>query len=532
MKIAERNEQSNDYDYNAFIQRINERFNTLTGPIFETDAEGLYAAYLASFSEGEQRQYHTCSCCKQFIEHFGSLAVVDDAGHIRSAIWDADDAPEHYADAVSAMARLVQRANLTKPFISDERQYGTAKSTVPTTGHIWTHFAIKPDASRIYKGPITVSAFAAASAKREEFGSVCHALGEYSKDTVAIALKLLTDDQVANSAAVLGQARFLADLHAIKATAVGSNLRSNLIYRAVAVAPSGFCHPRSSMIATLLDDIASGKTFEQAQRAWNAKMHPLAYQRPQAAPTSGAIAQAEKLFAELGLTPALKRRIARLDEIPKLWEPKKENEPEANGVFGHLTPKGNKSVESMTAPAISITLDKFVRTVVGGAAKIEIHLGNTANFLSVTTSEVEDAPKLLQWDHSFAWYVWNGGSTPTQYGLKTGWAEIAAVTRLPSRWGDEAEQKFIHHGDGLIFMVEGARETRVAGAALFPSLLRSELREVRSVIENYSNTAKMQGLADGSAIGIDIRQSGASYPVTVRVTSATGQQTYKIDRWD
>lgn len=532
MQIAEQNVQATEYDYDAFVQRINERFNALTGPIFETDADGLYGAYLASFSEGEQRQYHTCSCCRQFIERFGSLAIVDDAGYVRSAIWDVEDAPEHYAAAVGAMARLVQRAKLTKPFISDERQYGTAKSTVPATGYIWTHFAIKPDAARVYKGPVTVSAFAAASAKREEFGSVCHALGEYSKDTVAMAVKLLTDDQVANSAAVLGQAQFLAELHAIKPTAGGSNLRSNLIYRAVAVAPSGFCHPRSSMIATLLDDIASGKTFEQAQRAWNAKMHPLAYQRPQAAPTAGAIAQAEKVFAALGLASALKRRIARLDEIPKLWEPKKASEPKSNGVFGHLTPKGNKPEASMTAPAISITLDKFVRTVVGGAEKIEIHLGNTANFLSVTTSEVEDAPKLLQWDHPFAWYVWNGGSTPTQYGLKTGWAEVSAVTRLPARWGDEAEQKFIHHGDGLIFMVEGARETRVAGAALFPSLLRSELREVRSVIENYSNSAKMQGLAEGSAIGIDVRQSGTSYPVTVLVTSASGQQAYKIDRWD
>jgi len=322
------------------------------------------------------------------------------------------------------------------------------------------------------------------------------------------------------------------DLHLIMEEKIGLPLRKNLIYRAVAQAPSGFCHPRASMIATLLDDIESGKTFEQAQRNWNAKMHPLAYQRPQAAPTAGAIAQAEKLFREMGLAPALKRRIARLDEIPKLWEPKQEPEVQAAGLFGHLKPKSMTPSRSMIAPAIAITMEKFVRTVVGTADKMEVDLGHAANFISITTAEDADAPKLFQWDHPFAWYVWHGGRPPSQYGLHTGWANVAAITRLPARWGDEAEQKFQHQGDGIILLVDGARETKTAGAALFPSLLRAELREVRSVIESYSNNAKMGGLLDGSAIGIDIRQGASAHVATVRVTSAGAQQTYKIDRWD
>lgn len=525
-------DQNSHQSYDAFIQRINDRFNAIKTTVFETDAAGLYEAYLASFKEGDERQYHTCSCCRQFIERFGALAIVSDDGRIVSAMWNEEEAPANYAKAVSAMARIVARAKITKPFISSERQYGTAKSTVPATGHVWTHFAVKPEAASIYKPSGLTTAFAAASVKREEFGSVLHALSEYSKKTVDLALKLLQDDQLGNSAAVVGQAQFLADLHRIMEENIGLALRKNLIYRAVSQAPSGFCHPRASMIATLLDDIEGGKSFEQAQRSWNAKMHPLAYQRPQAAPTAGAIAQAERLFAEMGLAPALKRRIARLEEIPKLWEPKKADEVKSAGVFGHLQPKSAAQAPAMSAPTIAITMEKFVRTVVGTAEQMEVQLGREANFISITTAEEVDSPKLFQWGHPFAWYVWHGGAAPSQYGLQTGWASVAAVTRLPARWGDEAEQKFQHHGDGIVLLIDGARETRTPSAALFPSLLRAELREVRSVIESYSNSAKMGGLMDGSAIGIDVRQGNPFNPATVRVTSAGISQIYKIDRWD
>lgn len=81
-------------------------------------------------------------------------------------------------------------------------------------------------------------------------------------------------------------------------------------------------------------------------------------------------------------------------------------------------------------------------------------------------------------------------------------------------------------------LLVGARETRQAGAALFPALLRSELHGVRSTIEAHSNSAQMHGLTEGSAIGLDLREGTAPYPATVRVAVAGRVQTYKIDRLD
>jgi hypothetical protein len=69
------------------------------------------------------------------------------------------------------------------------------------------------------------------------------------------------------------------------------------------------------MIGTLLEDIHVGLPFDDFKAKFAAKMHPLQYQRPQAAPKVGAIAQAEKLVEQLGIVRSLKRRFARLDDL-------------------------------------------------------------------------------------------------------------------------------------------------------------------------------------------------------------------------
>jgi hypothetical protein len=185
----------------------------------------------------------------------------------------------------------------------------------------------------------------------------------------------------------------------------------------------------------------------------------------------------------------------------------------------------------MDIPALTVTLEKFVRTVIPTAEAIEVQLGSRIAGIAITTAVNADSPKLFQWDHPFSHYVWHGGTPVCQFGLTPGWAKVAAITRLPARWNDEANA-FDHRGDGIILLIEGARETRQAGNAIFPEQLRSELHGVRSTIEAYARSAVMNGLTEGSAVGIDIRKGQAGYPFTVRVTAAGRTQDYSIDRWD
>ncbi|WKB55789.1 hypothetical protein [Eleftheria terrae] len=519
-----------DGEYREFLARVQTRFlqriQDGARPVFLTDAENLWAQYLDSFTDPVRRQYKNCSACRKFIERFGSLAIVEEDGSIHSAIWHEEDALDEYTQAVAALGKAVRRAKITSPFLSREAVWGSSEAGG------WLHFAVTPPAAMRYSGAILTPVQAMAE-KREDFKTVMHALTEFTQPMLETAVALLKSDHLYSSERVLGQAEWLHKLHVAYAAASGHG-KAAVVWAATAKAPAGFCHPRSSMIGTLLEDIAAGLEFNDIAKRFADKMHPLRYQRPQALPSAGNIAQAEKLFAQLGLAPALERRIARLDEIPLVWAPKAEEQPSraSSGLFSHLTPKKVAQAPTVDIPAITMTLEKFLREVATTADTMEIDLGGgNHGFIALTTAVNLDAPTLFQWDHPFSWYVWHGGAPVSQYGLAPGWLKVAGMTRLPARWNDDG-QRFKHHGDGIIMLLAGARETRQAGAALFPSLLRSELHGVRSTIEAHSRSAQMHNLAEGSAIGYDLREGSGSYPATVRVSTAGRVQTYKIDRWD
>lgn len=518
-----------DAEYDAYLTRIASRFNTLTAggvPLFTTDADDLYGAYLAGF-DGEQRQYHTCHACRQFIERFGSLVVINEDGSTEPAIWSTDDAPEMYRASIAAMERIVRRAKVVGPFLASEKVWGQ-----PVTGQ-WRHFHVHAP-SVFQRGILTAGQKMAEL--REDFKTVMYALNEFTQPMIEQALTLLETDSLYRAEKVIGPARWLHGLHIARAKAQGAG-KANVVWRAIATAPAGFAHPRSSMIGTLLEDIAAGKDFAEVSRSFKAKMSPLQYQRPQAAPAAGNIAQAEKVIAQLGLAPALERRIARLDEIPKLWTPKPQQPaPAGGGVFGHLQPKGIAApLVPMNVPPVLMTLEKFARTVAPTAEAMELQIsGARQSFIVLTTAVNADAPPILQWDREdarnpFAWYVWQSGSPPSQFGLTLGWVPVSAITRLPARWNDSQAE---HQGDGLILLLEGARETRQSGNALFPECLRADLYGIRSTIEAYSRNAQMQGLAEGSAIGYDLRDKTGGYPALVRVKARGRVVDYKLDRWD
>lgn len=519
-----------DSDYDAFLGRVNARFLENCGngakPLFTTDAEDLWGTYLGTFADPTDRQYHNCHACRQFIERFGALATIGDDGIVASAMWNEDDAPEAYKPALYAMSKAVRRAKVTGVFLSSDSVWGT-----PETG-VWHHFSVSPTAGMVFKRA-TQTAGQAMAEKREDFKTVMHALNEFTQPHLETALTLLKTDSLYRSEKVLGQAEWLHALHVARAAAHGAG-KSNAVWRAIATAPAGFCHPRSSMIGTLLEDIAAGKDFGDVSRAFAAKMHPLAYQRPQAAPTAGAIAAAEKVMQQLGAAGSLARRFARLDEVQALWRPaQKKHEAPAAGVFGHLKPK-EPAEPIMNVPAQTMTWDKFQRTVLPTAERIEFLAPGIGSYTALVTAVNADAPPILQWDREDArnpvsWYFWNGGSSAESFGLRGGrFHEVSAVTLKPSMWNGGHE----HQGAGVMFIIEDARESHIAGAALFPEILKSEFHGIRAVLEAYSRSASIEGMDQPHAAGVMLTKGSSSWDATVRVWSSGRSLDYRLDRWD
>jgi len=520
-------------EYDELRARINGRFlaNCQKSPLFTTNAERLFEAYL-TFISADARQYHTCSACRKFIEKFGGLVTIDERGVIASAIWDESDAPDYYKSAIAAMVKLVRRAKVTGVFLSSKPVLGQ-----PETGP-WTHFAVTLPASRVCTRA-TQTAGQAMAEKHEDFTNVIRALEEFTEPMLDEALALLQTEVLYRSEHVIGPAQFLRNLHTA-CDGISGEARTNIVWLAVANAPAGFCHPRSSMIGTLLEDIGAGMDFGEVSRRFAAKMHPLQYQRPQAPPSAGNIAQAEKVVEQLRTAGSLERRFAHLEEIEALWFPKydqtsSKGRAAGGGVFGHLKAKGKTLMAAMAVPAITMTWDKFSRTVLPTAESIEFFVEQKPDsYTALLTAVNRDAPPILQWDsiekrNPVSWYVYHAGSLPSQWGLEAGrFCRVTAVTFQPSMWGDG---KCSHQGQSIIFILDGAKDSQDAGNAIFPEMLRSEFHGIRATIEAYSRNAPLAGRDEASACGIRL-QKGTNWNARFRVTSAGRSVEYRLDRWD
>lgn len=514
-----------DFDYETLRQAVAFAFETCRGrPLFTTNAEGLFDLFLANV--GDEGQIHTCHACRRFIDNYGSLVVINDDGRSIPVAFATGLIPEFYGAAITKMRDTVARARVTGVFYAKEKTLG-----LPATGD-WTHFAAenhKPWNDRL------LTAGQGTAAKREDFVTVARALADFTPEMIWQALKLLEAEYLDRSEKFVAPMRWLRDLHAKRAEVKGPT-RDNILWLAVATAPEGYCHPRSSMTGTLLEDIAAGLSFAEVKSRFNSKMHPLQYQRPTAAPSAGNIAAAEKIVETLGIRKSLDRRFARMSDIRPFWVPKIAEKKDGGGsVFGHLKPKGAATVRDIDVPASVITWEKFERTVLPTAEQIEFYVPSRGNFIGFTAASDADAPPILKWDrdderNTVAWYVYHSGSPASQWGL-TGytWAPVSALTRLPTMWGSKPMP---HVADGLVGVIDGACDTRVnSGNALFPETLRDDLHQIRSVVEAYSRSAEHTDRSEQVA-GFDIRKGSEQINVTLRVTSGGQKVPYKIDRWD
>jgi hypothetical protein len=376
---------------------------------------------------------------------------------------------------------------------------------------------------------------------KQDYQTLCHALADYPADVIAQALRVLQSGAVYRSEKALGVAQWAADLHC-RLEGKKGQLRSNIIWAAVAAAPAGFCHLRSTVISTLLDDIKAGMDFDSISRRWKDKLHPLQYQRPTAAPTAGVIAAAEKAFEATGAAKSLERRFATTADILKWeWQPKSaEATPEQKGgLFDHLRPK-SPTVKELDLPPALMTVERFRRDILPTATGVEVQAPSSGPYYGLLTAAHPDSPPILQWDglegcerNPVSWYFYSGGSTASNWHLSSGWVECSGVFLPPHQW--RQPEKFVHQGLHLFFALKGCWDGRVGvgtGLCLFPETLRSEYHSVRSVIEAHSRKGTLPNPESGTANGVAIGKGSGEQSLTVRVTTAGGRASYRIDRWE
>jgi len=516
--------------YDFLLEDIRKSFNESVAdekePLFVTNVTDLYDVFLNNLPE-YARQHYNCRTCRNFVNKYGTIVHIDDEGDIEPVMWKRT--PIFFGEAVKAVRNAVKKSRVIGVFITDEKRLGT-----PKTG-IWNHMAVDVPKGMISKDRLN-NPFQKSAEKLEDFKMLQSAVTKYHIETIETAVNLLRSDSMYRGEKILGIAEWFLD---VKKVVNGNSKRHNILWKKVATAPVGFCHVSSSMIGTLLDDIAEGMSFETVQRRFNEKMNPLKYQRPQVAPSAGNVARAEKIVAELGIANSLKRRFARLDEVETIWTPSYEEPNTAStGVFAGVKTKENavKKQSNLYASQTTMTWEKFRRTVLPIAKKIEfdIEITGTNSYAAIVTAEDHDAPPIIMWDteehrNPFSWYMYANGSFSSEWNLpSSGYVEVTGITLQPNLW----QPGYEHLSEGVFFILKGCKDPKHSGSSLFPEVLRNELREVRATIEAYSKQHNLSGYDEASACGLCFQNSSKNCKCNLRVTTDVGVSMYKLDRWD
>ena len=519
-----------DDGYRELESAIRDRIAALKPPIFTTNAAGLFETYLEAIPE-PQRQHYRCHACRGFLEWYGGLVTIDPSGDTKSVFWTWSDLSSPFGIHVArTLAREVEKARVTGVFVADWPAWGRA-----VTGK-WTHLSGTCRPELLARNPKIKTGSQEMAERREDFVMLKRALADYSRDAAAQAVRILKADALDRSEKTLGVAEWFLSLHDTLGSTRGP-ARDNLIWRAVATAPAGFCHVRSTMINTLLDDLIAGLPIETIQARWAAKMHPLQYQRPTTL-KDGTIEQAERLVQSMGIERSLSRRAAKLEEVVAFWTPRPVEKParSGGGVFDHLR-QSRQGVDPVELPAVTMTWEKFARTALPNALSIEVLLSQHPQpFFGFVTAADPDAPPVLQWDglngqrNPVSWYFYHGGSMPGHWGLAAGWANVRAICRHPCHWQDA--EKFGHYTEGAFFILEGAKDSRAPEAGFFPEMLKSEYHGIRAVLEAHARRTTVAGHADGTANGIALQKGSNQPAIRLRVTATDGASQYVIDRWD
>jgi hypothetical protein len=383
-----------DDHYPQFLDAIKENFDSAV--LFITNAEGLYEAYLNNLPAA--KQVYTCSACRNFINHYGSLVTIIN-GEIKSVLWNENKVPDFFKSSVKAMRKIVENSQIIGVFISSQRILGN-----PVTGD-WNHISVSLPVNKVFTSRLKTAGQVMAE-KKEDFNVLKSGLQEYNYELIKKVVALLKTETVYRSDRFIGIAEWFEKLH----SEIQSNKKNtdNIIWKYVATAPTGFCHIKNSAIGTLLEDLKNGYSISIASERFKSIVNPSQYMRSQVAPTVGNIERAETIVEKLGIKDSLKRRFATLDEVQTIWRDHSAfNLIKREGVFANIAPKQKEVTSDYRLPSSTMTWEKFAKTVLPDAEKIEVLVDNPAKFMALITGD-ESSENILQWDNRFSWYYHGG----------------------------------------------------------------------------------------------------------------------------
>jgi len=368
--------------------------------------DALWAHYLASYPEGSNPIYkvrteHDCNCCKQFIRAVGNVVAAKDNKLV--SIWDVviKNEPE-YQVVADAMAKLVKSAKISDHFLHSEASAGSARTfhqLISGGQFSWDHFNVTIPRQFVVFGKDIPSRL---NDLRGNHDVLLRSIKEFDDGTVELVSELMAQGSLyrGNEYKPL-----LEEFKKIKTKTRRLNEEELDNFVWASGVTGGLARIRNTAMGTLLVDLAGGMELEPAVKRWENVMAPANYKRPTALVTKKMVEDARKKVEELGLTSALERRYAKLDDIKitdLLFANRSTKSALSADPFDLVTVKAPvKNFDGVE----EIHIDKFISDILPKAQKVEVMLENRhkGNFVSLVVPVDPTANQLFKWDNGFSW---------------------------------------------------------------------------------------------------------------------------------
>ena len=422
--------------FKTFKQAVQQQFDTMQQhPLFRvvSDKNLLWQTYLNSFPAGtnpiyRERTEHDCQCCKQFIRAVGDVVAIIN-GQVVS-IWDIEIGG-YYQVVADALAAKVKAQAVENVFFHQERTAGTDRNVqllLSGETQTWEHFFINVPAANYSKDPGPKL-----SEARSTFDVMRGGLSEITIDALETVLELIAQNSLyrgeENTFAVEAFLKLKREFD--KATD-----KDIFCWSRLTTAPA-VSRIRNTSIGTLLTDISEGVELEKAVKSFEAKVAPTNYKRPTALVTASMVEKARQEIESLGLTSALERRHARVEDltINNILFANRESRKKMS-VFDEI------AVKPITAKSLdkveSVDIETFVKEILPRAESIELMFENKhcGNLVSLIAPVDPAAGKMFKWHNNFSWSYAGEVADSIKERVKRAGGRVDGYARFSLSWSN------------------------------------------------------------------------------------------------
>lgn len=484
--------------FHVIQQAVAVQFNRIRQfPLFRVNVTGdeLWQLYLSSFPEGtnpvyRERTEHDCGCCRHFIRTIGNVVALTDKG--LESIWDVTlplSAADGYGVVANELAKVVKNADICDVFLHYENAVGTAKNFEDVLGQVktWEHFHVTLLPTVVKPKALIPSLLGEKRMLAELFQRALETISLEAVDTV---LELVDQNSLYRGE------EFRAVVTAFRVQLVQykmARLEDRKHYPWHAVVSRGdvaLLGIRNTAIGTLLVDLSEGMDLEQAVKSFEAKVAPMNYKRPTALVTPRMIAEAKKTLDGLGLTSALQRRYATLDDITinnVLFADRSTRAVLSGNVFDELITEAAIKPESFSKVE-EIPVERFFADVLPKATGLSVLFENkhVGNLVSLIAPLDPTSLNVFKWDNRFSWSYKGDVTDSIKERVKNAGGNVVAELCCRLAWSnaDDLDLHMLEPGHAHIYYATFRRTRSPNGGTLDVDMNGCDQHDSVAPVEN------------------------------------------------